>query len=210
MKLARGHGFPCGAEPPACGTIRFPARERCACAARGKDSVENMARPKVFVASSRIEASAERLFRWHAEPGALERLTPPWEKIEMIEGAQGIRDGDRGAMWVHIGPFRMRWSFVHSDYIEGRKFRDVQTAGPFRRWEHTHLFVAEGAEVCRLEDRIEYELPFGRLGNFFAGWMVQRKLARVFAFRHRVTAEAMRAGSRVSGGREDTIERCGG
>jgi uncharacterized protein len=154
-----------------------------------------MARPNVFVATSRIEASAEKLFRWHAEPGALERLTPPWEKIEIIERAQGIRDGDRGAMWVYIGPFRVRWSFVHSDYIEGRQFRDVQTAGPFRRWEHTHLFVAEGAEVCRLEDRIEYEMPLGALGNFFGGSMVRRKLAQVFEYRHRVTAEAMRTGS---------------
>jgi ligand-binding SRPBCC domain-containing protein len=169
-----------------------------------------MAPPLLFVASSRMEASAEKLFAWHAEPGALERLTPPWEKIQMIERARGIRDGDRGAMWVYIGPFRVRWSFVHSGCIEGREFRDVQTAGPFRRWEHTHLFVAEGAEACRLEDRIEYELPFGLLGNFFAGWMVRRKLARVFAFRHRVTAEAMRAGSSVSGGSEAAIKRKGG
>ena len=167
---------------------------------RGKDCVENMARPKVFVASSRIEASAERLFRWHAEPGALERLTPPWEKIEIIERAQGIRDGDHGAMWVYIGPFRVRWSFVHCGYMEGRQFRDVQTAGPFRRWEHTHLFVAEGAEACRLEDRIEYELPFGAMGDFLGRWMVRRKLARVFEYRHRVTAEAMRTGARASGG----------
>jgi ligand-binding SRPBCC domain-containing protein len=155
--------------------------------------VENMARPNVFVATSRIEASAEKLFRWHAEPGALERLTPPWEKIEIIEQAQGIRDGDRGAMWVYVGPLRVRWSFEHRDYIEGRQFRDVQTEGPFRRWEHTHSFTPEGAEACRLEDRIEYELPFGALGNVFGGWLVRRKLARVFEYRHRVTAEAMRA-----------------
>jgi ligand-binding SRPBCC domain-containing protein len=157
----------------------------------------NMARSNLFVATSRIEASAEELFRWHAEPGALERLTPPWEKIEIIERAQGVRDGDRGAMWVYIGPFRVRWSFEHREYVEGRQFRDVQTAGPFRHWEHTHSFAPEGAEACRLEDRIEYQLPFGALGNFFGGWMVRRRLARVFEYRHRVTAEAMRVGRRA-------------
>ena len=151
-----------------------------------------MARPNLFVAASRIEASAEELFRWHAEPGALERLTPPWERIEIIERSRGIHDGDSGAMWVYLGPFRMRWSFEHRDYIEGRQFRDVQTSGPFHRWEHTHLFTPEGPEACRLEDRIEYELPFGTLGDFFGGWLVRRKLARVFEHRHRVTAEAMR------------------
>ena len=151
-----------------------------------------MARPNLFVATSRIEASAEKVFRWHAEPGALERLTPPWERIEIIERSRGIRDGDSGAMWVYLGPFRMRWSFEHRDYSEERQFRDVQTSGPFHRWEHTHLFTPEGPEACRLEDRIEYELPFGALGNFFGGRLVRRKLARVFEYRHRVTAEAMR------------------
>jgi len=147
----------------------------------------------VFVASSRMEASAEELFRWHAEPGALERLTPPWERVQMIVRAPGIRDGDRGEMLVYMGPLRLRWKFEHSGYIEGRQFRDVQTSGPFRQWEHTHLFIPEGPEVCWLEDRIEYELPFGALGKFFGDWMVRRKLGRVFAYRHRVTAEAMRA-----------------
>jgi ligand-binding SRPBCC domain-containing protein len=156
-----------------------------------------MTRANLFVAASRIEASALELFRWHAEPGALERLTPPWERVEMIERAAGIHDGDRGAMWVYMGPLRLRWTFEHSGYVEGRQFRDVQTSGPFRRWEHTHLFIPEGLEVCRLEDRIEYELPFGILGSFLGGWLVRRKLARVFEYRHRLTAEAMQG--RVKG-----------
>jgi len=163
-----------------------------------------MARPNRFVAASRIEASAEQVFHWHAESGALERLTPPWEKIEIIERAPGIRDGDSGAMWVYVGPFRVRWNFEHRGYIEARQFRDVQTSGPFRRWEHTHLITPDGPEACQLEDRIEYELPFGALGDFFGGWLVRRKLARVFEYRHRVTADAMRASnasrSRDSGG----------
>jgi ligand-binding SRPBCC domain-containing protein len=98
-------------------------------------------------------------------------------------------------MWVYVGPFRVRWTFEHRDFIEGRQFRDVQITGPFRRWEHTHLFTAEGPENCRLEDRIQYELPLGALGNFFGEWLVRRKLRRVFDYRHRVTAEAMRKGS---------------
>jgi ligand-binding SRPBCC domain-containing protein len=159
-----------------------------------------MARPSLFIAASRIEASAEELFRCHAGPGALERLTPPWEKIEVIERARGIRDGARGAMWVYMGPFRLRWNFEHRDDIEGQQFRDVQTSGPFQRWEHAHLFTPESAEACQLEDRIEYELPFGALGNVFGGWLVRRKLARVFEYRHRVTAEAMRKSAGASRG----------
>ena len=38
-----------------------------------------------FVHRTRIAAPAEEVFRWHARPGALERLTPPWEPVEVIE-----------------------------------------------------------------------------------------------------------------------------
>jgi uncharacterized protein len=146
---------------------------------------------KVFVAQSIINALAEEVFCWHAEPGALERLTPPWEPLEVLERAPGVRNGDRGVLRVRVGPFRVRWEFEHRDYVEGRQFRDVQIRGPFRRWSHTHRMTPEGPKFCRLEDRIEYELPLGFVGNFLGGWFVRRKLQKLFRYRHNVTAEAM-------------------
>ena len=64
-----------------------------------------------FVARSQIQATAEDVFRWHAEPGALEKLTPPWESVEVEQRAPGIHNGDRGALRVRFGPFRLRWVF---------------------------------------------------------------------------------------------------
>lgn len=149
-----------------------------------------MSHKKVFVAQSIINAPAEEVFRWHAEPGALERLTPPWEPLEVLQHAPGIHNGDRGVLRVRIGPFRVRWEFEHRDYVEGRQFRDVQIHGPFRRWDHTHRMMPEGAKSCRLEDRIEYELPLF-LGSSLGGWLVHKKLQKLFRYRHNVTAEAM-------------------
>jgi ligand-binding SRPBCC domain-containing protein len=152
-----------------------------------------MARRNVFLYSSQIEAPAERVFLWHAECEALKRLTPPWEAMEVVEPSPGIRDGDHGVLRVRFGPFRMLWKFEHRDYQEGRRFQDVQTVGPFRSWVHTHSFIPEGARACRLEDHIEYELPFGAVGNLLGDWLIRRKLTRTFKYRHRITAEAMHA-----------------
>lgn len=151
-----------------------------------------MTRSNLFTWSSRIAASADEVFRWHAEPGALERLTPPWQKMEIIQPSPGIHDGDRGLLLVHVGPFPIRWAFEHRDYKEGRQFRDVQTSGPFRHWEHTHSFTPESPDACRLEDHIEFELPGGFLGNFIGAPLMRRKLVRAFEYRHRVTKEAMK------------------
>lgn len=146
-----------------------------------------------FVMRTRIAAPAEFVFHWHARPGALEELTPPWEHLEILEHAPGLQNGARGAFRVRIGPFRVRWVFEHRDYQEGRQFRDVQISGPFKRWEHTHLFLPDGPDACWLEDRGSFEMPFGFLGQILGAPVVIRKLVRLFEYRHLHTAQAMAA-----------------
>jgi ligand-binding SRPBCC domain-containing protein len=65
----------------------------------------------------------------------------------------------------------------------------IQVRGPFARWEHTHIFEADGPDACYLEDRIEYALPLGFLGRWLLGAFIERKLQRLFEYRHRVTRE---------------------
>lgn len=157
------------------------------------DSVE------LFVRRSHIDAPAAAVFRWHARPGAFERLTPPWESVRVIERQGGIEDGARLVLRLGRGPFGPRWVAEHRDYVEGEQFRDVQIAGPFARWTHTHRVEPDGDAACWLEDRIEYALPFGALGAALAGGFTRRKLARMFRYRHAVTAADVAAHARAQG-----------
>ncbi|MHC5109583.1 MAG: TIGR01777 family oxidoreductase [Planctomycetota bacterium] len=140
-----------------------------------------------FIHRTRIEAPAADVFDWHTRPGAFERLLPPWESVEIVERTGGIRDGDRVTLRSRVGPAWTRWVVEHRDYVEGVQFRDVQISGPFRRWEHTHRVVADGAEACTLEDDILYELPLGSAGKLLGAGMIESKLQRMFNFRHSVT-----------------------
>jgi hypothetical protein len=142
---------------------------------------------QIFIHRSRIPAPAEAVFRWHARPGALERLTPPWESVEIIEKTGGIEDGARVVLRMKLGPISQRWVAEHRDYEDDRRFRDVQVSGPFAYWEHTHLVEPDGPSACYLEDRIEYALPFGSLGKIGGGAFTRAKLERMFTYRHQVT-----------------------
>ncbi|MFQ5679279.1 MAG: TIGR01777 family oxidoreductase [Gemmatimonadota bacterium] len=136
---------------------------------------------------SRIEASPEELFRWHARPGALERLLPPWEPVRLLHREEGLRDGARVHLELRWGPWRRRWVAVHRDCEEGRQFADEQAVGPFRRWVHVHRFLpAPGG--CFLEDDLAYELPFSPLAESLLGGVVRRRLLRMLRWRHRRTA----------------------
>lgn len=140
-----------------------------------------------FEHRSTIDASAKRIFAWHARPGAFQRLTPPWAPVE-LERWEGIAEGDRAVLRVGPGPFKLRWVAEHHDVIEGEQFCDRQVQGPFARWDHTHRFESvEGEDdQCRLVDRIEYELPGGSLVDWAGPWL-EGELRRQFAYRHRVT-----------------------
>lgn len=136
-----------------------------------------------FRAASLFPCTARELYDWHARPGALERLIPPWEDTRVVARAGSIDPGGRVVLGMHAGPVPYRWHARHIDNVPGQMFRDIQERGPFARWTHTHRFTDTSAGAL-LEDRIDYALPGQALLPRWATDMVDRTLSRVFRYRH--------------------------
>jgi uncharacterized protein len=139
-----------------------------------------------------LSVPAEEAFAWHRRPGALERLSPPWERLEVLERGSGIEDGSRVVLRVRSGPLRMRWIAVHRDYVQDRQFADEQVEGPFTHWVHTHRFEPLGADSSLATDRVEFAPPFGTLGVASGMWVAQPRIERMLAYRHRVLPADLR------------------
>src|SRR4051812_4050157 len=120
---------------------------------------------EVIERSVTVPVSAEEAFAWHDRPGALERLIPPWERVEVLERSGGIAAGARVVVRVHQGPVTLRWLARHRAYHPGGLFVDEQEEGPFARWVHTHSFDPQGPASCRVTDRIEFTLPGAGAGR---------------------------------------------
>jgi ligand-binding SRPBCC domain-containing protein len=73
----------------------------------------------------RVPVPVAELFAWHERPGAFLRLSPPWDKPEVVSHVGGIRDGARVELRVHAGPVPTTWKLEHRDYIANQQFRDV-------------------------------------------------------------------------------------
>jgi uncharacterized protein (TIGR01777 family) len=140
----------------------------------------------IYEKASRMEASLQELFCWHTRPGALERLTPPFMQIKILEPAKGIQDGCRARMEIKYGPYKKEWLAEHRDYAENQQFKDIQLSGPFRHWEHTHLFAEGDGHICILRDHVEFELPLSFISHPLLKSYIKRKLEILFAYRHRV------------------------
>ncbi len=139
-----------------------------------------------FRYSSQLPASAEEVYNWHARPGALERLTPPWENFELVEQTNGIENGSVSKAYLRIGPARITMVSRHSDNEPGRKFCDTQEQGPFRAWHHTHNFHPLSEQRSELEDNIRYKLPLGLLGKIGGAHYSRQRLEKTFRYRHEV------------------------
>ncbi len=136
-----------------------------------------------FTKTTRIAAPVEAAFAWHERPGAFERLAPPWENVRVVSAKGTIHDGDEKVVQVRVGPLRQTFHARHYGYEKDRQFCDEQVRGPFAAWHQVHRFQAEGPNGCRIEDQVEYRLPFGPLGRAAPRCMVQGRLESMFAYR---------------------------
>ncbi|MCH2116029.1 MAG: TIGR01777 family protein, partial [Pirellulales bacterium] len=84
-----------------------------------------------------LPVSADKAFAWHEREGALDRLLPPWVKVEIRGRGNGVCDGSTVELRQRLGPLAFRWVAEHEAYVKGRQFCDIQRRGPFAYWAHT-------------------------------------------------------------------------
>lgn len=125
------------------------------------------------------------VFDWHERPGALERLTPPWCHVEVLNRSGGIRDGGKVSLRVRRGPASFRWDLRHRDYDYGRRFGEEQVKGPLRSWVHTHSFtLGTNGSGTATEDAIDLKPPLGYAGEALGSRLIRWELDRLFRFRY--------------------------
>jgi len=141
-----------------------------------------------YVHESVIAAPPEAVFAFHERPDALAKLVPPWENVEVLQPPASLKAGTRVLLRMKMGPLSLLWEAEHTQYQPGVLFQDRMVRGPFKSWLHTHRFLPAPGGGTLLRDEVEFTLPFFMTPG---APLVQRRLRRMFAYRHRVTAESL-------------------
>ena len=152
----------------------------------------------------------ELVFAFFANPENLPRLMPPWQHAR-IERASYATPPAHGAPAdgafapsqaagagstmtisfrpVPFSPIRMRWDAQITEFVWNSHFCDVQRErGPFAYWHHCHRVSAqsrEGVAGTMVVDDLEYEPPFGPLGELAHTVGLRRQIESIFAYRQR-------------------------
>ncbi len=142
-----------------------------------------MTNSSTFIHESVFPCTPEELHNWHNRAGALQRLLPPWDRTVLLNHKGGIAPGATAALKIKVGPLPISWNARHVLNEPGVMFQDIQETGPFKKWVHTHTFKAV-ENGCRLEDKIEYQLPLHSLIPPMAHKQVEKMLEQMFTYRH--------------------------
>jgi uncharacterized protein YbjT (DUF2867 family)/ligand-binding SRPBCC domain-containing protein len=141
-----------------------------------------------LVASQFVPRPIEEVFAFFSRPENLGRITPASMGFEFLTEDRDMRDGLE--IRYRIRPLLgipMTWTTRITGFEPPHRFQDTQLSGPYRRWQHTHTFEAVPGGTL-VHDEIEYEVPFGPLGDLANKLVVRTELQRIF--RHR--AETIR------------------
>jgi len=127
---------------------------------------------------------------WHffSSPANLSKITPEDMRFKIIskDDHQDIFEGM--IIDYTVSPMLkipLKWRTRISQVEFNRSFTDYQEKGPYKYWSHFHEFIPNNNGVL-IKDTVDYELPFGILGNIAHRIFVKKKLADIFDFRYAV------------------------
>jgi ligand-binding SRPBCC domain-containing protein len=152
--------------------------------------------PRTYQLSTRlfVARDLDTTFRFFADAGNLQRLTPPWLDFQILTPLPiTMREGVRIDYRITVHGVPLRWQTAITEWVPPHRFVDRQVRGPYRLWEHAHTFRAvEGGTL--VEDTVRYR-PLG--GALVHAVFVRRDLKRIFTYRQQALLEALGAPARV-------------
>jgi len=127
----------------------------------------------------------ERVFAFFADPANLPPLMPRWQRARVEKAPDAAGDGSLITISFRPVPFfplRLEWDALITEFRWNDFFCDEQRRGPFKYFRHCHR-IREERNGTVVSDEVEYELPFGVLGDV-ANRVIMKRQIRLL-FRHR-------------------------
>jgi uncharacterized protein (TIGR01777 family) len=159
-----------------------------------------------IVSRAVVDAPIDEVFTWHARPGAISRLVPPWQPLTVIDEAASLRDG-RAVLGL---PGGVRWVAKHDPaaYDPPHRFLDRLDSFPLGAvlsWQHDHLFQTADGGGTVVEDRVDTAVPEALLRATFR--YRTRQLADDLAAQRRAAAWTERRLTIAVSGATGTVGR---
>lgn len=144
----------------------------------------------VLQRTQQLPISVDTAWEFFSNPRNLSVITPSWLGFEITSE---LPDRMYAGMLItyKVRPMfgmPITWVSEITNIRAPYMFIDEQRIGPYRLWHHEHHFCEMPGGI-ESTDIVTYALPFGVLGDLLHPYLVERRLAEIFAFRQRVLTE---------------------
>lgn len=138
--------------------------------------------------SQQLHCTLDTAWRFFSAAKNLSEITPKEMNFRVLTDLKDAEIYEGMRIDYYVSPLfglKMRWQTEIIQVDPLKSFTDLQQKGPYKYWHHRHVFVSNEDGVL-MHDTVDYELPFGLLGNIAHALMVKRKLMHIFDYRHAV------------------------
>jgi len=138
-----------------------------------------------------IPASLDEVWQFFSDAKNLTVLTPKEMKMKVITDLPETKIFEGMRIAYYVSPLFNIPVFWETEIIKvtnQHQFIDIQLKGPFKSWKHTHTFTAKDNGVL-MHDLIDYEMPFGFIGEIAHQPLVLKNLNQLFVYRKKICQE---------------------
>jgi ligand-binding SRPBCC domain-containing protein len=123
-----------------------------------------------------VPAPVEDVARFHAAPRVIRRLTPFVVPMS-LHRMDPLGEGSTSEFTLWFGPLPVRWTALHLEVDPHAGFTDVQIAGPFPLWRHSHRFRPVRTGGTDIVEHVDY-----RHGGGWTGLLTRLLFSRPMLF----------------------------
>ncbi|MBD3840680.1 MAG: SRPBCC family protein [Campylobacterales bacterium] len=138
-----------------------------------------------LVFTSTIHCSLEDLFDFHTDSNNIKQITPKDTKVELLNDDTTTYEGKIVKIKTTKYFIPTYWEVKIETLQKPNILVDVAVKSPFKYWKHQHIFKQQN-DLVVLEDIVEFELPFGFLGNLIKNF-IKSDITNMFIYRHHQT-----------------------
>ncbi len=146
-----------------------------------------------------VDAPLSLVWQAHEDPKALEELTPPPARVEILQLDRPLKKGALLKFKIKIiGSFGARWDAIYDEFnpwqpgMKECSFVDRSLASPFRHWIHRHTFHELPDGTSTVTDDAEFYLFGGLIGHALTWLFAWPAIAFMFVYRRGATRRMLK------------------
>jgi ligand-binding SRPBCC domain-containing protein len=120
----------------------------------------------------------------------LKTITPDYMGFHILSGADRPMFPGQIIQYIvtPVMGIKTKWVTEITHVKDKEYFVDEQRFGPYALWHHKH-FIKPIDRGVKMEDIIDYKIPFGILGQMVHPFLVKPKLEEIFEYRQKKLVE---------------------